>query len=1021
MSTRIPEGCRRVAGAILLVLVVGSVGGLSPSPRSAVAQTSPKVGPPVGPAKKILYAADVLEVNRSSEQQGPYSVAAVHVPADENLAVGQIAVDIELEPATLETADGHLPIPAPLVRYDEAEVRLISPRGEVFHVSEALHYQLPDGGGPVPYPVSKIEESRWFRFRMKKKPRIVAPTLDVFGLPTFDDGGRLETEGTLCRGRRVWGHKKQRSYATACEGERELFKRTHAPTTIFSSSRIRRTMRVVAPGSRSWGTWLVVVRDTQPLLQDRLAGLPRYDPATLDLLSVADVPRFQIRRASLRVDGVVHRVGGAPIVTRGFGNETNVFVAPGAALRGATRLVASGLRFSEATVFLQIRRVGGRKTVHRAVLTDPQGRSFLLAKSLTTRGEPLEILLGGAEGRSNPFTGRLIDGTWQLRLYDRRGRDVSHQYNLTWGMTVTGPSSDRVEVQSLPNPTRVRSGETYEFSFGVNAPGRRAHDLEIVVDSNNHLAFRNVLHVFAPDGSLVARSCRAEERPFLDRCLRTDQLGRTLRIPLDASRMMHGVWRVRWQPERAPEQALSEQSGDSAELVGDCPENARLFGEKGSAAGAGQLLNAESVMLSGLRLGLSETRLTPELFAHRVLDEAGGRGQGGFVVHRETGSTLYPMHRAAFEREFWGAYGEASDAGNRFLSGMDPRLGRVLGLFEDAAPRDSLRAHLAARAGVFGAWAPRGAQPALSATLSGLAARSRSLEAMLRLDEPARRIQMQDRRSWMMNDDDVPPTSFGLLMGDLAVDLASGLAGRVVGAFLTATFTDWADMPFEFAKSGVPGGSTALILLDHGARAVGVDLRKPTPKRYCDVEEGCTAFAPQSVPNDGTDPGQGGDDGTGGEDDGGAGNGAPGGTGGGSGGESGDADDGSLGFCDPSSGVCEVDCAPHQDTCGEGSVTLTPMGQALLDTLLAGNRRSDSLTLRWGSLAPLVQCGSEQSCEGGLDPERAALLAGISLDDRIDPYIDCGAESGGVCNGVEAPIALCRDWGSGFVDPAVPL
>ncbi len=1013
-------GCARglFAAAIMLANVV--VG----SPPAAVAKkgfgTSPSVKPKPSGRAEFTYTADVIHPDQTSERQAPVSVATIRIPVGENVNLAEISVDLELEPAILSTRKGDLATPAALVRYDEAEVRLVSPGGEVFDVSEALHYRLANGDGPSPYPVSAIAGAGWARATVEKQPlvSIVAPKRDPFGLPMFDGEGRLETEAVGCSGPWGWGTKADRSWGSSCYGQKTLFKSTLAPKTTFSARRIQRALDQVR-GRASWGTWLIVVTDTQPLFHDMLPGLSRYDPTTLELLSVADVPRFRIRKATMRTQGAREKVGGERVVTRHFVNETNLHGDPVDALRGASQLVASGVRFGEATVFLQLKSVRGSKTSLRAVLIDPRGRRLRLGKRLKARGEYHQIEIGSA-GLKHPFHNDPVDGVWQLRLENRQGKDVTHKYNIAWGLAVKGVSTDVVAIERLAKPENVSDGSAREFRFHLSAPGKQVRDLEVVVDSTNHLAFRNGLRVFAPDGTLVARTCASYEQPFADRCLRTDQRGRTLRIPIGQPRSMDGVWRVRWQPERAPAAALSEQSGGSRELSGDCPENARLFGERGPAALAGDRLNAASLHLVGMRLGLSETRLTPDLFGHRVLDEAAGRGQGGFVVHRASGSTLYPMHRSAFEREFWRAYDDGHAASSSFLAGGDPQLDSVIRSFEDAASRDSLRAHIALRAGISAAWASQGTLPALSRRVAGIAAQSRSLDEILRLDEPARRIQIHDKRSFAMDDTRTAPQQINDgndgLAADLFVELATSVAGPLVEGFLIGTFADWDEMPWEFAKAG-SGIGPLMVVLDHGLEAAGIDTEKKPPQRYCDVEVGnaCTAFTPEASPegeDGGTDSGETGDDG------GGSGGREGGDSGGGNTGGSGDDDGGGLlHFCDPSVGICQVDCAPEQDTCGEGNLSISPFGQALIDAMVEGSQRTDTLTLSWGSLAPYVQCAPHQSCGGAWGPATEALLASVTLDDRIAPYIDCGPESSGVCKGVRAPAAMCRDWGSGFVDP----
>jgi len=91
----------------------------------------------------------------------------------------------------------------------------------------------------------------------------------------------------------------------------------------------------------------------------------------------------------------------------------------------------------------------------------------------------------------------------------------------------------------------------------------------------------------------------------------------------------------------------------------------------------------------------------------------------------------------------------------------------------------------------------------------------------------------------------------------------------------------------------------------------------------------------------------------------------------------------------------------------------------LADSFTAMMNRTDELTLTWGSLAPYVNCPPDSTCGAQSVPMGLADLPEVR---SLDPYIQCSMEgSGGVCSAdTSAEVAICQDWGSGFIDPLPP-
>ena len=90
--------------------------------------------------------------------------------------------------------------------------------------------------------------------------------------------------------------------------------------------------------------------------------------------------------------------------------------------------------------------------------------------------------------------------------------------------------------------------------------------------------------------------------------------------------------------------------------------------------------------------------------------------------------------------------------------------------------------------------------------------------------------------------------------------------------------------------------------------------------------------------------------------------------------------------------------------------------ESLIASLADAGRRVDTLSLEWGSLAPYIQCAPDQPCGSDWGTARETFLASAPGLGQLDPYILCNPEDAS-CTGVDAPSLVCRDWGTGFVDP----
>jgi hypothetical protein len=288
-----------------------------------------------------------------------------------------------------------------------------------------------------------------------------------------------------------------------------------------------------------------------------------------------------------------------------------------------------------------------------------------------------------------------VDGTWHLRIIELRAGsrvDVSSRFVINWSLTVRGESSSYVAIHEIPAGLTVPGGEWRTFSLEVTAR-RTANDLMVVVGSDNFLAFRHELEVLPPGESaapFTVVTCRPDQSPAAGRCLKVDMSGRTIRIPLPRPTPMAGTWTVRWRPIHDPAGAAAANSGGTVEVIGDCPESAHLGGSGLVRGDAGMSLHRHDITLHRLRLGLSETRLTPELLANRVLDEA---EQRPFSQTHFTGieSVRYNFERVRTNRDFWSAHARGERIAQDFMAGRRPSFASLATSIGDGLEEANLR------------------------------------------------------------------------------------------------------------------------------------------------------------------------------------------------------------------------------------------------------------------------------------------------------------------------------------------
>jgi len=727
------------------------------------------------------YTGKVHAVDPNALQQSPTRVATVRVPLASAAELNSVTVTVELEPATIVADGANVTVPASLINYEELAIDLVSPSGREIRVSDPVTLRYAGGAEPAPFPSSSFP--RLQSFNSSTPLEVFRPTMGSDGLPLAAAGGQPIMATFPC-GSASWirdSSRPERVFPRCSSAGVSAFKTANSALR-FASKSFSLNLDV-AKGDEAFGDWTLIVTDTRPLLHDARRWVDAFGVSHVKPATAAS--RFSLKTFKLMPIGRNRPLPTTPKLSRRFENEPALTGPIKQALVGATSLVASGLRLEEATVWFRTRRVGpGPQSTPNVVLRNPAGVVNTIQFGLQD-GTFYEKVLGSNGGPAFPGSsqGAPMDGTWKLEVWAVDAstggyKDYSSSYELNWGIKAKGPATTYVARQELDAPVVLRNGGIRTFTFNVQAGNRVARDLWLELGTDNMWAFRHFLTVTPPSGAAYAmRSCNTRQAQLSGaRCLRLDASGRALRAELPRETAMTGTWTVQWEVAKDTAGATGDLG---VQMAGGCAPS-ETSGSIARTAIAIKLL-AQEVSVRGLTLGLGETRLTDNLFAHSVLDAAETRPRAATVLENGTRYS-YVIERVRFDREFWAAYGKAREASPSSTTVMSS-LARD---FDAAMGDDNLRKLAALEDGVFAAWAPRGRLDQFSGSLRVARGNSPALEARARLERADMGLRTVGRMGQYGKDDHFPVS--GAIIGWLDGLLEDGgLPGALTATAVTVT------------------------------------------------------------------------------------------------------------------------------------------------------------------------------------------------------------------------------------------
>jgi len=930
--------------------------------------------PTLPPVIWPTYEGKVYDVDPKANKQSATTVAVAHVPLSAAADVNKVRVELELEPAQLLVDGTMRAVPDALINYEELAIDLVSPTGREIRIADPVAIRYADET-----EVSPFRSSSFLRLRTYIPTRgleVFRPVMDeTDGLPKMDPDGEPLMATYPC-GTTSWAQDSsypERVYPRCSTGAVNAFKSAHSDLRFGS-----RTISVTLPtaqGEEAAGDWTLIVTDTRPLLHDARTfegdfGRQGRRPSTT-------ATRFAIKSFKFTPFGLYRPIDPSPTVTGTFENEPARTGPIKRALVGATSLVASGMRVDKASVWFQTRLVGAPpKATPTVVLTSPAGVATTIQSGLRD-GEFYEKELGSDAPFPTDAQGSPVDGTWHLRVraWDSASgtwRDYSDRYTLNWGMKATGPSTSYVVGQELDEPVTFDNDGSRVFTFEVKAGDRMARDVWLKLGTDNMWAFRHQLTVTPPSGWAYAVStCEPDQDPQRDRCLRLDTRGTALRGALPYPTRMTGTWTVRWAVDKNVEEA--------ADALGVGMSDACVPSASSSSVARTAIaikLLAARVMIRDLTLGLSETRLTHEKFAHSVLDAAEARPRSATVYDRGTRYT-YVIERVRLDRDFWKAY----EMARRVASASSSDIGRLTHELDQALGDDNLRRMSAIEDGMFAAWAPLGRLDHFGGSLRHRMGNSPVGDAHARLQRAGLGLRLSVFRGPQVSGAFFPEFTPAQDMVRWIGDINDGTAGgawKAAGATFVLAIPIMSMVMVEDLANGGMWGTIYEMNRPERQKNEAARTEQANEAVDDDTEDGSIPWC-ESGPDQCGGEGEG--DGDGGEqpeqpDDG--------------------SDGGGVSACPPEAYEC-VDASPH------------PEVQALMKRL---ERASEFFRMR--TIAPYAMCddGSCGAARGNIDPDT------VPPSDPQDPYIYCGNDAACGSTASSSGASICRHWlEDGFTDP----
>ncbi len=958
------------------------------------------------------YKGKVISQNLNSIFQTPIQIATIDVPLAYNANLEKIQINLKLQPSKLSTNNGLATTPLQLTKsnFDEVEVYLISPDGDSYLVGNAFHYEPSGSNISMNYPVSKLPGIARLEVSQGRQAKLVHPILDRYGFPTFDRNKKIKVKKVKCPNTKWWG-KGNAIFEICSSRDKAAFISRHGiDRATYTKNNLKYTLTNDIQSKMSSGKWTILVRDTRPLLHDSLnrdlmdgkeiALLIRSTATNLSLPKTY-VSRFDIKSVNLKMKGKLTPFPSRKNVVRQFFNGFNQTGPIKNAALGASNLIASGVHLSSAEVkfaimhrpdLIDLNRIRpgiNNITDTKVKLVSPTGESIWL-KNNPQNGSRYRVKLGsGGIPIPASLKGKLVDGTWKLQIIKvdpETGRElnVSVSYLMSWSLKVSGKSSDYFAVKEIFNGLKS-SNQWKTISLHIDeASVSKDNDLIVKLIADNFLTFRHEVEVITPAGSRGAsqtiRNCRGNQNPLTHSCFVFGLDGNSIRIKLPDSQSHSGTWKVRWRAVFDPN-AGNQNSGGAVEVTGDCPENFQVHGGNASRGLMGNILSKNYATLYGVVLGLSETHLTQNFLAHRILNESQQLPEflRVYEVGPENRATQYNFNRAPLERTFWDTYRKAKELVQGYRPGMSlPNIRSLSDPFKTAINSGSVSKLLAMEDAMMAAWYPKGIASTFSHQLFRETLSLTKSEKFAPFKTAKSFKDLNVKRSWAMD-----------VTAEDVEYLGQGLKNW-------AKYTK--DIPFV---GSIPDriGDAVIEFSDDIARGFNeiYDGNPPEPPPAPRIIVGDPDEGNQPVTSGGNTPE------TPEEED------QPSQPETESGGTSGEPS------CDQAvQNRCEAmnNCPPHLDQC-EQNVEIPEPAKSFANSYFANSQRTDELTLTWGSMAPYINCPPDSGCGAP-----TVNMLGFQKALGKDPYINCSeAGTSGLCGGIRADRIVCRDWGTGFVDP----